>query len=192
MRSKASNSPSKACVGSKTYKVSSQSNVAKYRRQKLIKELDKYTSLICRIKSADAQGFSTCYTCGKRDYWRNFDCGHYVKRSYQHTRWLQEDVRSQCRVCLTGEAELYLPDFSPIKQKDVKPGDMILARNPLSNGVMIVEIEKVKPIKVNQTKVVKVGEDKVEGTLDHRIETTTGFSSIENIKKDNIITIWKK
>ena len=99
MLGKASKIASKTPLGSKMGRVSSSKKYEQSKRRKLIKELDKYTSLICRLGASDKFGAATCYTCGKSDIWKNFDCGHYIKRSYQYTRWLQANVRPQCVAC---------------------------------------------------------------------------------------------
>lgn len=80
------------------------------RRRELIKQLDMICSLIVRKGSADKNGNVTCYICGARGHWKNFDCGHYCKRGYMHTRWDLDDLRCCCVVCnrvLNGNYELY-------------------------------------------------------------------------------------
>ena len=102
MRSKPPKARSKARVKPKTYSIPSRSkkaNVAKYERQKLIKELDKYTSLICRLGASDKNGYAVCYCCGKRIPWQMGDCAHYVKRSYMDTRWYLPNVKFNCISC---------------------------------------------------------------------------------------------
>lgn len=68
-------------------------------RQKLIRELDRVTSLYVRSKDADRFGFNYCYTCGGKYQWKLMDCGHYIKRRYLHTRWDLDNVHVQCQVC---------------------------------------------------------------------------------------------
>lgn len=68
-------------------------------RQRLIKELDRVTSLYVRQKGMDKNGFNYCYTCGGRYHWKSLDCGHYIKRRYLHTRWDLDNVRPQCQNC---------------------------------------------------------------------------------------------
>ena len=91
--------PLSATLGSKMVKVSSVKKNEQSKRKKLIKELDKYTSLICRLGASDRFGFATCYCCGVRIPWISGDCAHYCKRSYMRTRWLQENVRFNCVKC---------------------------------------------------------------------------------------------
>ena len=179
----------------KRYKVSSRKRMSKTeasRRRKLIKELDRLTSLYIRYSYADKSGYVNCYTCGKRLPYRYVDNGHWQSRRYQQTRWDLDNCRPQCRTCLTGDAELYRWDFSPIKQKDIKVGDMILARNPMSEGVMIVKVEGIEPFEVKKTKKMNIDGDKIEGTLNHLIETDSGFQRLDKVKKKHIIKIWKK
>ena len=68
-------------------------------RRKLIKELDKYTSLICRLGASDKNGYATCYCCGVRIPWRTGDCAHYCKRGYMDTRWYLPNVKFNCQKC---------------------------------------------------------------------------------------------
>lgn len=161
-------------------------------RRRLILELDKYCSWIVRLKASDKYGVITCYTCGKRIPYKMAHCCHYISRRYGGTRFDFDNLRAGCEYCLTGEAELYREDFSVIKQKDVKKGDMILARNPMSKGMMIVEVESIFPLEVDKTKVLDCDGDIVEGNFGHLIETRWGFAPIEKIDINNIIKIWKK
>ena len=161
-------------------------------RKRLILELDKYCSLCVRIAAADKNGIATCYCCGRRLPWKCMHNGHFKSRQFQGTRFDFENMRCCCETCLTGEAILYKEDFSPIRQEDVKVGDMILARNPMSKGVMITEVEAIRPVEVGETKIVDVDGDCIEGSLDHRVETEDGFVSIKNLENHNIIKVWKK
>ena len=161
-------------------------------RKRLILELDKYCSLCVRIAAADKNGIATCYCCGRRLPWKCMHNGHFKSRQFQGTRFDFENMRCCCEYCLTGEAELYREDFSVIRQRDVKKGDMILARNPMSKGMMIVEVESIFPLEVDKTKVLDCDGDVVEGNFGHLIETKQGFTPIEKINTNNIIKIWKK
>lgn len=68
-------------------------------RQRLIKELDRVTSVYVRQRGMDKNGFNRCYTCGGLYHWKELDCGHYIKRRYLHTRWDLDNVRPQCWYC---------------------------------------------------------------------------------------------
>lgn len=125
------------------------SSVDQNLRKKLIKELDKYTSLICRLGASDANGIASCYTCGKRDVWNNFDCGHFIKRSFFGTRWLQADVRTQCRSCnrlKNGNYQVYEPKIKRELGVDEvqKLWDKAYQHKKFSTAELMEMLEKVK------------------------------------------------
>lgn len=161
-------------------------------RKRLIMELDRYCSLIVRIGASNKYGICSCYTCGKRVPFKLGDNGHYRSRQAMQTRWDFQNCHFQCTTCLTGDATLYKWDFSPIQQRNIKSGDMILARNPMSNGVMIVKVEDIEPVEVSKTKTIYIDGEKIEGNFGHLIETRNGFEPIEKVQIHNIIRIWKK
>lgn len=104
--------PLSATFDSKTVKVSSAKKNEQSKRKKLIKELDKYTSLICRWSNADSNGNVRCYTCSRIMPVWEAQCGHYISRKFQHTRWLQANVRPQGRCCniyKSGNYQVYEP-----------------------------------------------------------------------------------
>lgn len=69
-------------------------------RKKLIRELDKYFSLIVREKN------KKCFTCGSM---QNLTCGHLITRSNYITRWDFDNAETQCVSCnLTHE---YRPEI---------------------------------------------------------------------------------
>lgn len=69
-------------------------------RKRLILELDKYCSLIVRIKASDKFGVCDCYCCGKRLPWKQVDCAHYVSRQHLQSRFdLDSNLRVNCTNC---------------------------------------------------------------------------------------------
>ena len=57
--------------------------------------LSKYV----RLKDADPDGFSTCYTCERKYFWKELDCGHY-NHGHNKPSYLEENnVRPQCFSC---------------------------------------------------------------------------------------------
>jgi hypothetical protein len=65
-------------------------------------EADLWTqfSIYIRSKDADFQGYTKCYTCGKRIHWKlETDAGHYIKRSYKALKFDERNVRPQCKRC---------------------------------------------------------------------------------------------
>jgi hypothetical protein len=62
-------------------------------------KLDRVFSEYIRFKDADEGGTASCVTCGKLAYWREMDCGHYIKRSNRGTRWEPTNCGPQCTRC---------------------------------------------------------------------------------------------
>lgn len=60
---------------------------------------DKWFSQYIRLKYADENGIVRCYTCDTPHHWKELDCGHYVKRQHQETRFNENNCRPQCRKC---------------------------------------------------------------------------------------------
>lgn len=65
----------------------------------LEKKLDKEFSDYVRRKEADEGGTVQCITCKALAYWRDVDCGHFIKRQHRATRWRTDNVATQCRRC---------------------------------------------------------------------------------------------
>ena len=68
-------------------------------RAKLIEKLDRVFSQYIRVKYSNNQGFCECISCGKRQYWRDIQNGHYMSRRYLSTRWSEDNCRPQCVGC---------------------------------------------------------------------------------------------
>lgn len=64
-----------------------------------IERLDAVFSLWVRLSNSDHAGRVTCITCGVRGSYRDFDCGHFVPRANQATRFSEKNCRPQCRYC---------------------------------------------------------------------------------------------
>lgn len=65
----------------------------------LVSDLDLVFSRYIRLKNADINGISECYTCGKREEYTKQQCGHYISRSSMATRFLEQNCRVQCKSC---------------------------------------------------------------------------------------------
>lgn len=66
---------------------------------KLKKDLDKWFSLYIRLRYADENGYTECYTCGKIDHYKKMQCGHFLSRRYHTTRWNTTNCQVQCVKC---------------------------------------------------------------------------------------------
>jgi len=69
--------------------------MAKRKSVSQLKKLaDKHFSIYIRQRDR-----GICYTCHKRDEWKYMDCGHYVPRSFNNTRYDEVNCHTQCKSC---------------------------------------------------------------------------------------------
>ena len=64
-----------------------------------VRKLDEIFSKFIRLRDADKNGICRCICCGKRQYWKEVDCGHYVNRKHMSTRYNEKNCNAQCRSC---------------------------------------------------------------------------------------------
>ena len=109
-------------------------------RKSLVIKLDTVFSQYIRRKDAIDE-IANCITCGKKEEWKNQDCGHFISRTHYSTRWDENNVATQCRYCnryCQGEQykyslylgnnlseELYIKSKQIVKFADVELIDMI-------------------------------------------------------------------
>lgn len=67
-------------------------------RKLLIKKLDVLFSRYIRQRYA-VDGMVQCVTCGKKDHWKNVDCGHFIPRGRFGTRFDERNCHVQCKDC---------------------------------------------------------------------------------------------
>ena len=65
----------------------------------LVHKLDRLLSEYVRRSAADAGGTVTCVTCNRNFFWKDVDCGHYIKRQHMAARFNPMNVAPQCRKC---------------------------------------------------------------------------------------------
>ncbi len=63
------------------------------------KRLDTIFSEFIRRRDADDKGFIRCISCGKVVHWKESDCGHYINRKHNSTRYDEQNCNAQCRSC---------------------------------------------------------------------------------------------
>jgi len=68
------------------------------KRKNIVKELDTIFSLYIR-KRKSKNDIAECYTCGKKDFYKNLQCGHFVSRKHYATRWDETNCQVQCYSC---------------------------------------------------------------------------------------------
>lgn len=68
---------------------------------KLKAKLWKEFSIFIRRREADADGYTKCFTCGKRDHWKNLDAGHYIAKNIggANLYFHEKNVWPQCTHC---------------------------------------------------------------------------------------------
>lgn len=71
------------------------SRTPKGTRSKWMKEADKWFSEYIRLINADEMGYVTCVTSGKRMFWRDADCGHWLSRAKMATRYDERNAHPQ-------------------------------------------------------------------------------------------------
>ena len=57
----------------------------------------KLESEYVRRSGADRKGYNFCFTCGKKDHWKNLDCGHYIHRN--NLNYDLVNLKPQCTRC---------------------------------------------------------------------------------------------
>ncbi len=60
---------------------------------------DKWFSRYIRIRDAWDDGYCRCCTCGKVQLPKEADCGHFIKRQHQNTRFDEMNAAAQCGRC---------------------------------------------------------------------------------------------
>jgi len=51
-----------------------------------------------RLKSA-VNGYCTCCTCGEINHWKHMQGGHFISRTHQGTKVMEENIHPQCKGC---------------------------------------------------------------------------------------------
>jgi hypothetical protein len=66
-------------------------------KQKAKAKADKWFSMFIRLRDSDENGIATCITSGRRMYWREGDCGHYLSRAKEATRYDERNCHFQSK-----------------------------------------------------------------------------------------------
>ena len=68
------------------------------KRKNIVKQLDTIFSIYIR-KRKSKNNIAECYTCGKKDHYKNLQCGHFISRKHYATRWNETNCQVQCYAC---------------------------------------------------------------------------------------------
>ncbi len=63
------------------------------------KKLDALFSTYIRMRNADINGYTNCYTCGVKKHYKELQCGHFAPRQYLTTRYDEINCQTQCYAC---------------------------------------------------------------------------------------------
>jgi hypothetical protein len=72
---------------------------SKDERAKWKAKADKWFSEWIRLRDAGPDGRVKCCTCSHTNHWRYLQCGHFVTRGHQSTRFDEQNCNTQCRGC---------------------------------------------------------------------------------------------
>ena len=73
---------------------------------KLKKKLDTIYSQYVRLSNSNFEIVS-CVTCGIEKPWKEMQCGHYVSRTHNATRFDEQNTHPQCYGCNVGRGGNY-------------------------------------------------------------------------------------
>ena len=68
-------------------------------RKTLVTKADKVFSEYIRRRYTNDNGLTECYTCGKKEHWKELQCGHFMSRKHYSTRWSETNCQVQCAGC---------------------------------------------------------------------------------------------
>lgn len=128
-------------------------------RKELIKVLDRIFSEYIRLSAADDNGYVCCSTCGAIHHWKDIDCGHFIPRAREATRYDPINCKPQCKRCnrfRSGEHDLFRNELMAIYGKEAIEHMEQKARLGGSYDAyqlrqMIIEYrEKVKKLKIEK------------------------------------------
>jgi hypothetical protein len=67
--------------------------------RKLVDDLAVAIQKHVRLKAADGMGYITCITCGLKRHWKEADGAHYISRTHQATKCMEENIHPSCKRC---------------------------------------------------------------------------------------------
>ena len=123
----------------------------KISRKGLVKKLDTIFSIYIRLRKADDLGVVSCYTCGKKDYYKKMQCGHFMSRKYYSTRWEELNCQVQCYSCNVmryGEQYKYGLELQKEYGKDLPEELLTMSRQivKFSNDDLLDKINRYKQL----------------------------------------------
>jgi 5-methylcytosine-specific restriction endonuclease McrA len=59
----------------------------------------KHYSLFIRLRDADENGMSQCFTCGRVHHYKEMNASHFISRRHMATKYDERNVNSCCVYC---------------------------------------------------------------------------------------------
>ena len=110
---------------------------------KLKKSADHCFSLFVRLRDvvhvSFGRAYCKCVTCGKIEYWRDVDAGHFATRNHLKTRFDERNVNAQCKRC---------NNFG--KGEQAKHGFAIDSMYGEGTAKQIIEISQIRGYKISK------------------------------------------
>lgn len=63
------------------------------------KKADRYFSEYIRKRDTAHNGYGKCITCGQFKPYEKLDCGHFISRRFEATRYDEKNANVQCQKC---------------------------------------------------------------------------------------------
>lgn len=110
----------------------------------LVRKLDKVFSLFIRLRDSAAYNFKyfRCISCGQIKPFEQMDCGHFISRTHQATRFDEENAHGECRFCNRFSADHIIAYQRNLEAKIGKDRvDMLLARGRMTKKWSAFELQ---------------------------------------------------
>lgn len=109
-----------------------------------MRKLDKVFSLYIRLRDSAAYNFKyfRCISCGQIKPFEQMDCGHFISRTHQATRFDEENAHGECRFCNRFSADHIIAYQRNLEAKIGKDRvDMLLARGRMTKKWSAFELQ---------------------------------------------------
>jgi len=140
----------------------------------------KVLSAYIRIKYADKDGYVTCYTCGKKMYWKKMQAGHAIPGRANDILYDEEIIRPQCRRCnIMQQGNLHIFAVKIMEEKNKQGIDglkwfksKIYNRHSVNYSLKELHelIEKYKNLLVKEVKKRNINIEEVKTFLNMKIK----------------------
>jgi len=67
--------------------------------RKLVDDVAVALQRLVRLKAGNHEGYVRCVTCNAFKHWKEVDGGHFISRTHQATKIMEENIHPQCKGC---------------------------------------------------------------------------------------------